>query len=121
MQFMLNNNTYNSFYLCDVDLLMNIQCDNNKKIQNCLKNCWWADAECWWCHKTLLKFKEKLVKLYIYSHHYSYRIAELVQFCTTQIFFILFNVANLLELINNDLAAVKTAKLKKIDNESMKW
>ena len=33
MQFMLNSNVYNSLYLCDVDLLINIQCDDNEKIR----------------------------------------------------------------------------------------
>ena len=30
---MLNNNTYNSLHLCDVDLLMNTQCDDSKKVR----------------------------------------------------------------------------------------
>ena len=31
MQFMLNSNIYNNFYLYNIDLLMNIQHNNNKK------------------------------------------------------------------------------------------
>ena len=33
MQFMSDDDTYNSLYLCDVDLLMSIQCDDDEKVK----------------------------------------------------------------------------------------
>ena len=83
------------------------------KNQNCLKNCWQVNTEDWWCCETLLKFEEKSVKLYAYSHCYSYRITELVQLYATEIFFIFLYITHLLELINNNFAAAETAELKK--------